>query len=127
MAKFEKASDDLINLFETIRDKTTIPQWVRLEVLFNKKQKETCKIFKMNTFSETITDGINFAFVFNKEIIMQLSKYQQEIEVKLCLNCIYVSETGTISMEKPNFNMYKGILEKYGYDSLKSPDSSSNV
>jgi len=118
MAKLEKASDDVINLFETIRDKTTIPQWVKFEVLFNNKQKELYKIVKMNDLMEILTDGINFVVVFNKEILEQLPKNHQEMAVNECLACVCVTETDTISLAKPNFGTYLGLLEKYGHDSI---------
>src|SRR4030042_1962404 len=108
MAKFEKASDDVINLFETIRDKTTIPQWVKFEVLSNNKQKELYKIVKMNDLVEILTDGINFAVVFNKEILEQLPKDHQEMVVNECLAVVCVTKTDSISLENPNFSTYWG-------------------
>jgi hypothetical protein len=116
MIKFEKASDDVINLFETIRDKTTIPQWVKFEVLNNNKQNELYKIVKMNDFVETLTDGINFVVIFNKEILEQLTKDYQEMAVNDCLACVCVTETSSIYLEKPKLRTYLGILEKYGDD-----------
>jgi hypothetical protein len=118
MAKLEKASNDVINLFETIRDKTTIPQWVKFEILYNSKQKELYKIVKMNDLVEILTDGINFVVVFNKEIFEHLPKDHKEMAVNECLACVYVSETDSISLEKPNFDTYLGLLEKYGHDSI---------
>ena len=118
MAKLEKASDDIINLFETIRDKTTIPQWVKFEVLYYNEQKGLYKIVKMNNLVESLTDGINFVVVFNKEILEQLPRDLQEIAVNECLACVCVTEPDSISLEKPNFGTYLGILEKYGYDSI---------
>jgi len=117
MAKFEKASDDIINLFETIREKTTIPQWVKFEVL-NNKQKELYKIVKMNDLVESVTDGINLVVIFNEEILEQLSKTHQEMVVDQCLAGVCVSEADTISLEKPNFDRYVRIFEKYGHDSI---------
>lgn len=118
MAKFEKASNDVINLFETIRDKTTIPQWVKFEVLFNNKQKELYKIVKMNDLVEILTDGINLVVVFNKEILEQLPKYHQEMTINECLACVCITETSSISLEKPNFGTYLGILGNYGHDPI---------
>ena len=44
MAKIEKASEDVVNLFDGIRDKTSIPHWIQFEVLSNTKQKELYKM-----------------------------------------------------------------------------------
>jgi|ERR1035437_291436 hypothetical protein len=118
MAKLEKASNDVIYFFETIREKTTIPQRVKFEVLYNNKQKELYKIVKMNDLVEILTDGINFVVVFNKEIFEHLPKDYQEIAVNECLACVRVSETNSISLEKPDFDTYLSILGKYGHDTI---------
>lgn len=118
MAKYKKVSGDLLSLFVTIRDKTTIPHSTKFEVLYDTRQKELYKIIKMNDLFEILNDSINFAIVFNKEILEQLSKDYQEMAIDECLAGIFVSETDTISMEKPNFGIYRRILEEYGYDKV---------
>jgi len=127
MANFEKASNDVIKLFDGIRDKTTIPQWIQFEVLCNNKQKCLYKIVKLNDLIETLTQGINFAIVFNEEIFDQLTKDQKEIAIDECLAGVCISESDAVSLEKPNFNTYRGILQKYGdnpiivlHESIKS-------
>lgn len=118
MAKFEKASDDLINLFETIRDKTTIPQWVKFEVLYSNEQKELYKIVKINDLGEILTDGINFTVVFKKKILEHMAKGNQEIVVTLCLAGICFTEVDSVSLGIPNFGKYFSLLEEYGCDSI---------
>jgi len=87
-------------------------------VVYNNKQKELYKIVKMNDLVEILTNGINFAVVFNKEILEQLSKDHQEMAVIECLACACVTETGSISLANPNFGTYRGLLGKYGHDSI---------
>jgi hypothetical protein len=118
MAKFEKASDEVVKLFEKVRSSTTIPQWVQFEVLCSDKQKELYKIIKMNDLIEILTEGLNFAVVFNEEILEQLPEDQQTMAINECLAGVCVSENDTVSLEKPNFSTYRGVLEKYGHDPI---------
>ena len=118
MAKFEKASDDVVKFFDEVRDKTSIPQWIQFEVLCNNKLKQLYKIVKLNDLVETITDGLNFAVVINEEIFDQLTEQQKEMALNECLAGVCVSESDAVSLEKPNFSTYRGVLERYGHDSI---------
>jgi hypothetical protein len=118
MAKIEKASDDVKLLFEEVREETTIPQWVEFEVLSSNKQKDLYKIVKLNDIVETITEGLNFAVVFNEEILDQLPENMKKMAIAECLAGVCVDENDKVSLEKPNFSTYRGILEKYGHDPI---------
>jgi hypothetical protein len=118
MAKIEKASEDVAKLFSEVRDKTTIPQWVEIEVLANNKQKELYKIVKLNDIVEILTQGLNFAVVLNEEILEQLTAEQQEMAINECLAGVNVNENDVVSLGKPNFSTYRGVLEKYGHDPI---------
>jgi len=118
MAKIEKASEDVVKLFSEIRDKSTIPYWIQFEVFCNNKQKELYKIVKTNDIVEILTDGVNFAVVFNEEIFDQLPDDMQEMAIVECLAGVSVSESDAVSLEKPNFNTHTGVLQKYGHESI---------
>jgi len=118
MAKIEKASQDVITLFDEVRNKTSIPQWLMFEVLCNNKQKELYKIVKTSDIVEILTDGVNFAVVFNEEILDQLTPEMQEIAIVECLAGVSVSDSDAVSLEKPNFNTHTGVLQKYGHESI---------
>jgi len=118
MAKIEKASEDVVNLFDSVRDKTTIPQWIQFEVLCNNKQKELYKIVKSNDIVEILTEGVNFAVVFNEEILDALPADMQEIAIQECLAGVSVSESDAVSLNKPDFNTYTGLLMRHGHDSM---------
>ena len=127
MAKFEVASDDVEKLFEQVRDNTSIQNWVEFKVLCNNKQKEVCKIVKSNELVELLTEGINFVVVINEEIFRGLPDDMRRIVIDECLAGVFVSETDTVSIEKPDFNTYTGVLAKYGdsmiiklHESIKS-------
>lgn len=118
MAKIEKASEDVVNLFDGVREKTNIPQWLLFEVLCNNKQKELYKITKLNDVVEVLTDGVNFSVVINEEILDELPSDMQEMALEECLAGVSVSETDAISLEKPNFNTHTGVLQKFGHESV---------
>jgi hypothetical protein len=118
MAKIEKASEDVVNLFDGVREKTTIPQWLQFEVLCNNKQKELYKIVKLNDVVEVLTEGVNFAVVFNEEILDELPAEMQEIAIQECLAGVSVSESDAVSLNKPDFNTYTGLLISHGHDSI---------
>jgi hypothetical protein len=118
MKKFEKASEEVVKLFNEVRDSTTIPHWILFEVLCNNKLKELYKIIKMNDLVETLTDGLNFAVVFNEEIFDQLNDDQKKMALVECLSGVSVSESDAVSLEKPNFSTYRGVLQRYGHEPI---------
>jgi hypothetical protein len=118
MAKIEKASQDVANLFDEVRSKSAIPNWLMFEVLCNNKQKELYKIVKTSDIVEILTDGVNFAVVFNEEILDQLPADMQEIAIVECLAGVSVSDSDAVSLVKPNFNTHTGVLQKYGHESI---------
>jgi TRAP-type mannitol/chloroaromatic compound transport system substrate-binding protein len=118
MAKIEKASEDIVKLFDGIRDKTAIPHWIQFELFSNKKQKELYKINKTNDVTEVLSDGINFTVVVNEEIFDGLPDDMQEIAFVECLAGVNVSESDAVSLEKPDFVTHSGVMNKYGDDSV---------
>lgn len=120
MAKIEKASEDVVNLFDEVRGKTSIPQWIAFEVLCNVKQKELYKINKLNEVNEVLTDGVNFSVVINEEILEGLPVNMQEMALEECLAGVAVSDSDAVSLNKPNFNTHTGVLQKFGHEDIIS-------
>lgn len=118
MSKFEKVSEELETMFYSVKDDTTIPQWVEFEVLSNNKQKEIYKIVKMNDLVEVLTEGVNFVVVFNEEIFEQLPEDYQKICITESLAGVCVNDNDVISLERPNFTTYRGILQKFGHETI---------
>jgi len=118
MANFEQVSEETKKLFIEVHYKTNIPQWVEFEMLCNNKQKQLYKIMKLNDLVETITDGINFVIVINEEIFDQLTDEQKNIALVECLAGVSVSENEAVSLEKPDFSTYRGVLQKYGHEEI---------
>jgi hypothetical protein len=106
------------DLFDKVKDTTTIKDWLKFEVLCNNKQKELYKIVKANEIVEILTDGLNFAVVFNEEIFDQLPDNMKEMAIIECLAGVIVDENDKITLEKPNFSTYRGVLEKFGHDPI---------
>ena len=127
MAKFEAVSEETKKLFVDVHSNTNIPQWVEFEMLSNNKQKQLYRITKLNDLVETITEGINFVIVINEEIFDQLTEDQKRIALDECLAGVHVTENEAVSLEKPDFSTYRGVLQKYGdseiivlHESIKS-------
>ena len=118
MAKIQKASEEMENLFDKVKNSTTIKDWLVFEVLCNNKQKELCKIVKVNEIVEVLTGGVNFAVVINEDIFDQLSDEMKETAIIECLAGVVVDGNDKITLEKPNFSTYRGVLEKYGHDPI---------
>jgi hypothetical protein len=119
MAKFEVASPEVEKLFDEVREKTSIPQWVEFRVLCNNKQKgEPVKMFKSNDLVQVLTEGVNFAVVFNENIFGQLPVDMQKLAIDEILAGVSISESDAVSLEKPDFSTYSGVLAKYGDSSV---------
>ena len=42
----------------------------------------------------------------------------QDMVIIECLAGVSVSESDVVSLERPNFNTFTGVLQKYGYESV---------
>ncbi|MDA3779556.1 MAG: hypothetical protein PF487_04930, partial [Bacteroidales bacterium] len=118
MANIEKASDELVKQFDEIRDNTAIPQWIQFEVFSDCKQRKLFKINKTNDVTEVLTDGINFTVVFNEEIFDDLPEDMQSMAIVEAIAGVKVSESDAVSLEKPDFVTYTGVMKKFGDDSV---------
>jgi len=115
MANFQEASVDVVKIFNEVRDKTAIPQWVEFRVLCNNKQKkEVCKPIKQNDLQQMLSEGINFAIIINENIFNGLPNNMKKMAIDECLAGVTVSDLDTVGYEKPDFNTYTGVLKKYG-------------
>ena len=114
MKKLEVASEEVEKLFDSVRDKTTIPMWVEFKVLANNKQKELFKLVKASEILELLAEGVNFVLIVNEEIFFGLPGDMQSIAIDEVLAGVKISETDALSIDKPNFNTYTGVLSKYG-------------
>ena len=115
MAKFQEASPEVEKLFDEVREKTSIPQWVEFRVLCNNKQKgEPVKLVKSNDLVQMLTEGVNFAVVVNEDIFFFFSDDMKKLAFDEALAGVAVSDTDAVSLEKPDFSTYSGVLAKYG-------------
>lgn len=115
MAKLSVASEDVEKIFDEVLEKTSIPSWVEFRVLCNNKQKKSvCKLVKSGDVTEILSEGVNFAMIINEKVFEQLPEDMQKIVIEEELTGVIVSETDTVSFEKPDFTTYSGIIQKYG-------------
>lgn len=114
MVKYDETSDYIVNLFNEVRDNTTIPHWVEFRVLTNNKLKKMCDIIKANDLVQLLTEGLNFVVVVNEKIMEQLPNEMQKIAFDELLAGVHISDSDAVSIEKPDFNTYTGVLSKYG-------------
>jgi len=116
MAKIEQASDDVKLLFEEVREQTSIPQWVEIEVYCdNKQKKKSCKLFKSNDLVEAMSEGKNFAVIINESIFDELPKDMQKLTIEECLAGVGISDSDVLSKESEDFNTHTGVLQKHGH------------
>ena len=116
MAKIEQASDDVKLLFEEVREQTSIPQWVEIEVYCdNKQKKKPCKLFKSNDLVEAMSEGKNFAVIINESIFDELPKDMQKLTIEECLAGVGISDSDVLSKESEDFNTHTGVLQKHGH------------
>jgi hypothetical protein len=115
MKKYEEISESVEAIFDEVRDNTTIPSWIEFKLFANNKQKkEAIVIQKQNELVETLSNGINIVVVFNETIFNDIPEDMKRILVDEKLAGIVISETDTISVEKPDMCTYTGALAKHG-------------
>lgn len=113
----EESSEHVENLFDLVRNSTTIPQWVEFKVLCNNKLKEICKMQKATDVLETLTN-YNFVVIINESIFDGLPEDLQKMTIENVLAGVNVSETDSLSIGKPDFVAHTGMLKKFGYDKI---------
>lgn len=120
MGKFSEISDEFKSMFEEEVSLTTIPNWVRFTLAANNKMKDLYQIRKFDELIEMLTQ-YDVAVVVNEDILFQLEEEQQRIVIKEILHGIVVdNENDKISIEKPNFTTFSGLLAKIGSEKMIS-------
>jgi len=118
MSKFQEVDGDVQSLFEQVLNATSIPQWLEFRVMYNDKQTEIYKVVKANDLWEALSDGVNFAVVLNLVIFNELQLDQKLIVFEEALSGVLVNSEDKITVEKPDFSTYSGLLQKYGADTM---------
>lgn len=120
MKNYEKPSEDLVELFDSVLAETSIPDWIDFEIRVDNKQKKIIsKIRKLDDLVVNLTDQINFAIVVNERAFYLYSDEQKRIELRDQIEGVVIDENNKISLEKPKFAAHIGLLEKYGYEAIK--------
>jgi hypothetical protein len=111
---FEKASDELEELFDIVRDETTLAKFLVFKLLCNVNQKELAKIVRNNELVVLLSEGVDFAIVVNEKAFDMLTPEFQKLALHECLAGISVSDTDVVSLNKPDFTTFTGVLKKFG-------------
>lgn len=117
MGKYRKVSEELEQIFSDVLAETSIPQWVEFQILANDKQKELIKVSKVSDWVEFL-NNLNILITVNEEIFDQLTEEFKKISISECLAGIVVNENDIVSVEKPNFTTYTGVLTKFGDEKI---------
>lgn len=120
MGKFSEISDEFKSMFEEEVESTTIPNWVRFTLATNNKMKDLYQTRKFDELIEMLTQ-YDIAVVINEDIFFQLDVEQQRIVIKEILHGVVIDvENDKITLEKPNFTTYSGLLAKIGSEKMIS-------
>ncbi len=120
MGKFSEVSDDFKQMFDEEVELTTIPNWVRFTLAANNKMKDLYQVRKFDELIEMLTQ-YDIAVVINEDILFQLDDEQQRIVIKEILHSVVVNmENDKITIEKPNFTTFSGLLAKIGSEKMIS-------
>ena len=120
MGKFSEISDEFKSMFEEEVELTTIPNWVRFTLATNNKMKDLYQTRKFDELIEMLTQ-YDIAVVINEDIFFQLDVEQQRIVIKEILHGVVIDvENDKITLEKPNFTTYSGLLTKIGSEKMIS-------
>lgn len=112
--KYEEVDETTQELFDSVLNQTSIPQWVTFRVLENEKLKDCVSIKKQSDLSVTLSD-VNIAIIINPVVFGQLEDQQKRLILEECLSGINVNpDSDKIEITKFDFCSYSGFLAKYG-------------
>ncbi|MFW5847352.1 MAG: hypothetical protein ACOCVF_00335 [bacterium] len=118
MSKYSIATEDLENFFYSVKEITSIPEFVEFKVLVNDKQKTLFKIQKLNDLMGTITEGIDYAVIINERLYNEVPEETARLAMEEELTGVTVSETDTLGYEQGDFVTHTGFLMKYGNEAV---------
>ena len=119
MATYVKVLDETKEIFDDVLSRTSIPDWVNIELLSNDNLKEIFQVKRLSDLFETLTNGTNLVILINEDIFDELPLEIKTLVFEEALAGISVDfETGIISLNKHDFSTFSGFLTKYGADEI---------
>lgn len=118
MSKFNEVMQETQEVFDSVLENTTIPHWVEFKLISNNEQKELYTVKKMSELFEMLTDNLNVVIVLNEEIFDGLEDDQKYLVLEEALTSVSISDSDKISIEKPDFSTYSGMLQKHGDETM---------
>jgi hypothetical protein len=100
-------------LFEKVKEETSIPQWVDFTLVGDNKLKKLCDAQKCNEYLEYV-EGSNITVYFNEDLFEKLAPEQQELCIEEELTSVSVNpDNDKIKILKTDINTHSGFLRKY--------------
>ena len=118
--KYSKTSEDVIETFTKIVNKKIGASSLKYSFVTNTKLKQVISLSKISDVN---------AFLYEKDILVQVNEdlYDKfdDTSVQILfeeeINKIHVKEeTGKITLAKPDFQTFSGIIEKYGMEKVST-------
>jgi hypothetical protein len=115
MAKYSEVDDANLNVFTEIIGNTNLDRNVYIKILANNAQKEIGKVVKANDLVKHMTNE-DVIIIINEKIFDQLEEQQKLIVADdLIAGIHYNDETDRVTINKPDMNVYKGVIKKYTF------------
>lgn len=122
MAKFSKASDDIVKIVDEVVSELGYDNFLDFETLSVNKAKEVVSVSKASSVVEYLSkrDDLILVFVYEKafDLVAEKDKYMW---IRLALEqVVYDSEKDKVSIGCPSFTIPVGCYEKWGDVAVKS-------
>lgn len=119
MSKYYEVSEDIEKIFNSVLEKTSIPQWVEFKLIGNDTIKDVYQVKKLSELYEYLSEGTSMVIIINCVIFDELEEKQKELLVEEALTSINVNpDNDKISVEPFDFSTYSGMLNKYGNEEM---------
>lgn len=116
---FTEVFPDTKAIFDTVISNANLNHKIMFAISANNKLKTIGELKKYSPLFQFRTD-IDVELVLNEIIFEQLPVELKSMVIEELICPVYVNpETGSVTLEKPDFNSYSGFMEKYSYETIR--------
>jgi len=142
MAKYFDPSDETVKLVSEVMNSTDLIRYISVKIIVNDEQKkEPVKVKKLAPDVKFMI-GDDIQLTINEAVLDQLPENLQLMCIEEVLTGVHFDpETERLTINKPDFTTYSGMLDKYEfalcktlkesikslYDTKKNDDSQENA
>jgi TRAP-type C4-dicarboxylate transport system substrate-binding protein len=113
MAKFTEVSDELQERFNEIRNKqTSLPDFIKIKLLNNEKQKDIYSPAKANGVIEYLNE-IEFLIFVNEDLFDKLDDEARDIIEEALAYVGFDQDKEIVSKATPDYTTFSGLQSKY--------------